>query len=728
MKHFSLLLSIAIAPLASSAMQLNPFVINPSCTNANGSISLNPTGGVAPYTYVWAPVPPNGQGTPNATGLLAGSYSVTVTDAVATELVGNYTLIGQPLNVMGNLTWVYDGSAAHHPCPGMQNGSICVVTSLINGVAPYTVTVNGQGPLGYDINTNEPYFGYFGSTDQMWVNVTDATGCTGSTQLMSDSPPSLGASASNINPACGGMSNGSAELIFGYAGPYGPELQVLGPLGTAYSGTPWMEPWSLTGLVGGMYTVYGQYSPIYFPDPGCFFSGSFEIPDLGSDCGTVSGRLFIDNNQNCVQNGGEPSVPFRVLEITPGPEYAITNVAGDYTRNLINGNFSIEPLGTDLYPLCPPVQPAPFTINTNSVTLNLADSSLLALDLAVDVAHSVARPGFAHSIWGWVHNQGGQVSGPVTLTVNFDPIMSYTSASPTPTSVLGNTITWDLPAFTAFGQMNFGVQLQVPPDAGLIGQAYSHTVNVSQPLMESTLANNTEGENDIIQGSYDPNHKQVLTSTQQQENIFIINQDEWLDYVVRFQNTGTDTAFTVVVTDTISVALDLSTYEQGVASHPFDVSFKSGRVVEWRFADILLPDSNVNEAASHGLVSFRIRPHLPLLPGTVLANNADIFFDFNDPIRTNDAVVTAEFSTGVGAAAAKEGLMVYPNPANDQLVIDLPGAAWICLLDLTGRVVLEARANVDRTVLAFDTVPAGAYVLHVTNAEGRSFTRPVTKN
>src|SRR5690606_34512909 len=131
-----------------------------------------------------------------------------------------------------------------------------------------------------------------------------------------------------------------------------------------------------------------------------------------------------------------------------------------------------------------------------------------------------------------------------------------------------------------------------------------------------------------VTASFDPNDKLAMTSSGYSNEYFYIDQDEWIDYTIRFQNTGTDTAFTVVITDTLNAELDMASFEQGLASHPFSVSFKPDRVVEWRFENILLPDSNVNEAASHGLVSFRIKPHLPILPGTEIENIANIYFDF----------------------------------------------------------------------------------------------------
>ncbi|MBK9515002.1 MAG: SprB repeat-containing protein [Flavobacteriales bacterium] len=120
-----------------------------------------------------------------------------------------------------------------------------------------------------------------------------------------------------------------------------------------------------------------------------------------------------------------------------------------------------------------------------------------------------------------------------------------------------------------------------------------------------------------------------------------------IDYTIRFQNTGTDTAFLVVITDTLPQHLDPSTIRMGAGSHGFSWSLSGQGTLRWVFPNILLPDSNVNEPRSHGFVSFRIRPYEPLLPGTTIENTANIHFDFNPPVVTEPSVLVAEFSTRV---------------------------------------------------------------------------------
>ncbi len=726
MKHSYALLIAGLIPLYGKAITITGNVTHPTCGQGNGCISAGVTGGTAPYTYLWNPVPPFGQGTPSVCGLFAGTYALTVTDAAAEEVTEFFLLLDQNINVFNALTYVYGQSTAHHPCTGQQEGSFRVIQDMLGGTPPYTITANGQPPLFIDPVTNDPVFGYYFPFEIVSVNVTDANGCTGFDQMGIDGINPAPFTADNIDPACGGQANGSASLTIGYSGPYGPYVTVTGPGGgVVFTGDPFGDPLILNGLETGLYTVQRVYDPVYMASQ-CQFDDQFTIPDLGVACGTVSGEVFIDNDQDCAHDGSEVAVPYRVLTITPGPDYAITDGSGHYTRNVADGNHTIIPQGTDLYPICPAVQPVPFSINGDAAIIDFADSSLVQLNVHVNSGANAARVGFVQSLWAHVSNMSAQLSGPVTVTLDIASQMNYVSALPTPTSVNGNQVSWTLPAFGPYGAANFSVQVQVPPDIDLLGQVYAHYWSASQPVAESNSADNLVGSTGFITAAYDPNDKTARTSTGWSNALYFIGQDEWMDYTIRFQNTGTDTAFNVVVTDTIASELDLSTFEQGVASHAFTVEFKEDRVVEWRFSDILLPDSNVNEAASHGLVNFRIRPVQPLLPGTEISNTANIYFDFNPPVITEPSVLVAEFSTGQAEGPGEVGrqLILFPNPATHELQVIIGdagvGAHMADVLSMDGRLVMHIGALSRNAKISTASLAAGAYVLRLRNADGRT--------
>lgn len=228
-------------------------------------------------------------------------------------------------------------------------------------------------------------------------------------------------------------------------------------------------------------------------------------------------------------------------------------------------------------------------------------------------------------------------------------------------------------------------------------------------------------------GAYDPNDKNGYPLGYGAENN--IPEGTRLNYAIRFQNTGTDTAFNVVIKDTISMALDLATFKEESASHRYTIDIDTHRVVTFTFPNIMLPDSNVNLAASQGVVNFSIQPSAALEPGDYIFNEADIYFDFNEPIRTNRSrhrIEVEGLPTGVRNVQAQQvSLVVYPNPGNGLLQLQVPNrdvklTDVLTVTDLYGRRL--ATTTYEQLGNAWDVrhLPAGYYLLVVTDQNGNA--------
>ncbi|MBK6995441.1 MAG: hypothetical protein IPH31_11125 [Lewinellaceae bacterium] len=125
---------------------------------------------------------------------------------------------------------------------------------------------------------------------------------------------------------------------------------------------------------------------------------------------------------------------------------------------------------------------------------------------------------------------------------------------------------------------------------------------LSLPNNENDLAIATHcGE---IIGSFDPNDKIGLPLGLTPAHYLERGDD--IEYTIRFQNTGNDTAFLVVLRDTLSSTLDPATIRPIAASHAYTWDVTGDGQLIFTFANILLPDSTTNEPESHGFVSFRI--------------------------------------------------------------------------------------------------------------------------
>ncbi|MBK8497855.1 MAG: SprB repeat-containing protein [Flavobacteriales bacterium] len=647
---------------------------NSSCGNPTGFLKAIPNGGVAPYTFSWS----TGAQIDSIGGLIGGTgqwYVVTVTDALLQVQMDSAQVVDLPyLEIAGVTSYIVNNYGLSqqmpmHPCPGQCNGGLVVHREYINGAAPLFASFDLGGFLFND-DIGNPVFGGFCNGDMVTLTVSDAFGCIGTSQEQITGPIGNSISVVQVNGACAGQANGSVDLIADqneivwvqYVEVLNDAQQVIEFL----TNFDLYDTATVTGLAPGNYAARVHWGPV---DPACTEDHPFTVPDLGLVCGNVSGTLFIDHDQDCTQDANDPGIPYRVLTINPGPVNAITDATGHYTRNLFSGNYDIAATGTDLLQLCPVASPVPFAIpGGGSVVVDIADSSTIDLDLEVIAYHLPARPGFTNPAHGWVRNLSGQQSGAVTVTVTFDPVFTMVNTYPTATSVVGNVITWDLPALNSFEQVGVWAYLSLPPDVGLIGTPFTNTITCSNTLGDAVPANNTTSDDDFITGSFDPNDKAVRTSSGQNNSQFLLEADEWLDYTIRFQNTGTDTAFTVVLVDTLDADLDIATLELRFASHFFIPEFTADRVLRFTFPNILLPDSNVNEALSHGFLAYRIRPNTTAMPGTLLSNFADIFFDFNPPVRTNTTEVTVETITSI-AYAQGSSLRAYPNPTDGRTML-----------------------------------------------------------
>jgi hypothetical protein len=109
-----------------------------------------------------------------------------------------------------------------------------------------------------------------------------------------------------------------------------------------------------------------------------------------------------------------------------------------------------------------------------------------------------------------------------------------------------------------------------------------------------------------------------------------------------------------------------------------------------------------------------------VLPGTVLSNAADIYFDFNLPIRTNTSELLASIPTGI-AEAREAGIALFPNPAHERFTVTTTGAMLqhVRLLALDGREVQQHPLNGHRADVNVQGLAAGTYLVHITDTAGK---------
>ncbi|HNP98687.1 MAG TPA: PKD domain-containing protein, partial [Bacteroidia bacterium] len=230
-----------------------------TCGSSNGSASVVPAGGSAPYSYAWNP---GGGNTPTINNITAGAYTATITDAngctSSTTVVVNNT--GGPNVSLASSTDV--------TCAGASNGSANVNVS--GGTAPYTYA---WSPSGGSASSASGLSG-----GNYTVTVTDGSGCLNVVYVTISEPAGIVLQTSSTGTACGG-STGTASVIA--AGGTVPYTYSWSP-GTATTSTA-------SGLTGGNYTVTVTDANT------CTSTAAVVVPSIGG----ASASLLTSTDVSC---------------------------------------------------------------------------------------------------------------------------------------------------------------------------------------------------------------------------------------------------------------------------------------------------------------------------------------------------------------------------------------------------------------------------------------------
>lgn len=231
-------------------------------------------------------------------------------------------------------------------------------------------------------------------------------------------------------------------------------------------------------------------------------------------------------------------------------------------------------------------------------------------------------------------------------------------------------------------------------------------------------------------GAYDPNDITGFPSGYGDKKY--IEKYDKIEYKIRFQNTGTDTAFNIVIRNLIEDHLDINTFKMTVASHDYSYQFEKDRELVVTFKDIQLVDSFKNEALSHGYLVYEIYPSKALIDEDRIDNRAEIYFDFNTPIQTNTENHTIGrplFVSSVISYDPKVQVAAYPNPTYGNLIIDVTENDHLTysIIDMTGKVLKSGVYN-NGTGIDCTSLNQGIYLAQISYRSNAMATVKFIKN
>lgn len=192
--------------------------------DANGAISIKVSGGTSPYTYLWN----TGADTDNISNLVAGTYSVTVTDSNGCIVSAQFE-ISEPDPLVVSVL-----ASSDVICFGFSGGSADIE---ISGGTPEYSILWSNGATSASINDLNP--GTYS------VTVTDANQCTATTSVTINQPEEIIITlVDSKNPSCQGVLDGSITV------------EATGGVGTlTFNWDNGSSGASIDSLTDGTYTV-----------------------------------------------------------------------------------------------------------------------------------------------------------------------------------------------------------------------------------------------------------------------------------------------------------------------------------------------------------------------------------------------------------------------------------------------------------------------------------------
>ena len=483
------------------------------------------------------------------------------------------------------------------------------------------------------------------------------------------------------------------------------------------------ELYSVHQTTDGGYILGGNSDSYISDDKTTYPRGNddYWVIKLTDKFNVINGKLYNDVNNNTIQDAGEAGLTNIMITEQNTGRIVFSEQYGKYRLTVLDsGNFATYSAPLNYYNSVPLVNTAYFNSFLQVDSLN--DFAFQPNGVFNDVCVKLTPVSLFRSGFDATYNISFVNNGTTTLspTVIFfpDANVSFTSANVTPVSVTTDSVVWNIGALTPFQSGNIVVTVNV--HTGLpIGSLINSMVRIEPVAGDANPGCNYSSWEVFTLGSFDPNdilvNRDTLFTTE-------IPNPPYLDYIIRFQNTGNDTAFNVKVLNPLDTnKLQLNSLEYVASSHPVNMNFiYHERNMEFKFDNILLPDSNVNESLSHGFIHYRIKPKTSLVLNDNIQNNAAIYFDFNDPVITNTATTHVVLPTGIASYQSPENIQLFPNPAQSEINLQhITAVEKIQVIDVLGKIVFEKNTNNQQYLkINISQVQNGVYFVKAYSAQG----------
>jgi len=446
----------------------------------------------------------------------------------------------------------------------------------------------------------------------------------------------------------------------------------------------------------------------------------------------ISGRVFVDNNKDCIENGSDFGIKNRPLVFQnangAATTYAYTDLLGNYSKLVDTGTYTFN-TGSNysqfLATNCPVGGTYTASFNKYNDSLDNQVFADTASQLCSALVPGLMIFGQPFSLLGVGVCDTAQVriscinqgilsdTAKLVLTLNDSTAIIH---SPVPYATLGNNqYLFDLGVIIP--SFDTSVTLLIRIGCDTIGTSYCYSLErLSNFPVACFQYNNPANRCFFVGVPYDPNI--ILVSSTKKPQLgsaaYLATQnDDNFNYTVIFQNTGTAVANDVKLKIPLSSKILRNTLYPTLASAAYQwLILDSTLIVD--FYNIQLPDSNTDYEGSIGYFNFSVNQNPGNVVNDFILHQAAIYFDYNSPIFTNTAIVELVDTVTVSLTEIETiDALLYPNPASHNVELILSSPAVLSVADVTGRLILQKTIKNTRTRLDVSEWSNGIYIMQL---------------
>lgn len=535
----------------------------------------------------------------------------------------------------------------------------------------------------------------------------------------------------NFTKSCSGMSFVVSTRS------YAPGMSIVSNYGDGTSATTTVTPAYIgtmgTATFAHAYGANGTYAQKHVLMHGTTAVDSITLSYEYKLCNTISLNYYLDENSDCIYNSltdhsvflpitveiDSNGIPMDTVVTPGGLYYKAYGSPGDI--------YTVRVIGTPpgLVIACPStgvvydtVQPL-LDSSIASYNIGFNCSATTGFDLRVHVSSHSGRHAFISSML--VDNV---YCTPHAATVNaqFSNKYSYYGSNITPSSVVGNSVTWNFTGLSSglSGPTFISLHGEKPSLPYLLmGDTSNSRYSINPETGDLDTTSNNESHEDTVTSSFDPNYISVLP------NGCISSSATNLEYAIGFENTGNDTAYDIYILDTLAATLDASSVKVVSASAFMRLSkikFGTRTILKFDFPHIMLPDSSHHDVCN-GLVIFTVKTKPGLSDGTQIHNQAGIYFDTNPVVMTNASTNTVNCppdKTATPVVTSAHKVFVFPNPASDVLNVRADNVAYstFAISNQLGQILTTGDLIAGTTSIGISALAPGMYYITLKGDDG----------